>query len=253
MKDVIKIIFYIFPIVFFIGIGFSFYDLRFENKKLNEKIIYLENEIEVNSTIISSVSDDLFISVSNEMEDKKKIEEKISIIEESIDPKDFRWAKIKKVREAIKDVSSKKFAIEELTSIASAFVDYSEEYDVDISLALAVARQESNFVSTSVSSAGAQGIMQVLPSTAKDIKQIFDIKYYTPFKPSHNVRLGVAYLSRMLYLFDGNESFSIRAYNCGPTCVEKVESGKWIGYPQETIDYLDGVLKWKEQFKKRGL
>ena len=103
--------------------------------------------------------------------DKKTIQ--ISIIEESVDPKNFRWSKIKKVREAIKYHRFKD--IKGLTIYAGAVVDFSEEYDVPISLILAVTRTESAFNPKAVSHAGAKGLIRIDAQHLGGAGKLFDV------------------------------------------------------------------------------
>ena len=55
------------------------------------------------------------------------------------------------------------------------------------------------------------------------------------------------------FIFDGDISLAVRAYNCGPTCVEKVAGGEWDNYPSETQEYVVKVLEWKKHYEEMGL
>jgi soluble lytic murein transglycosylase-like protein len=178
---------------------------------------------------------------------------RIRVLEDSVDAQTIRWGKVKQVRDAIKKISTHNLHVSESTEIASAVVDYSEEYDVSASLILAVIRQESNFNNKAESHKAAQGLMQIMPSTAADIKLWLGTKYYNPWKSRHNIRFGTFYLARMLYQFDNNEQLAIAAYNAGPTTVERVRNGDWENYRQETIDYLNRIPQWKKQFETQGI
>lgn len=110
-------------------------------------------------------------------------------------------------------------------------------------LLLAVARQESNFSVGAQSHAGARGIMQLMPATAKGVaKQIKES--YSPARltsdPQYNVRLGRAYLGMMLDQFNGSYVLALGAYNAGPANV-----GRWIrayGDPRDTqVDVVDWI------------
>ena len=209
------------------------------SKELDERIIKLEGEL-------------------------KKKTEKISIIEESVDPKNFRWAKIKKVRAAvqqtIKDHKYKQhLSTQDLTTYASAVVDWSEQYDVSIPLILAMTRQESAFNALAVSHAGAQGIIQVMPSTAKEIAYELGVRNYNMLHVRDNIRFGTYYIMKMLNEFEGDVSLAVRAYNAGPTYVRKVIGGEYEDYPKETRHYVtaimgteqvDGFIKY---YQKMGL
>lgn len=109
-------------------------------------------------------------------------------------------------------------------------------------LILAVIRQESNFNSAAASGAGARGLMQLMPSTAKFVARKEKLKH-TPAKledPEHNVRLGAAYLEGLLERFDGSYPLAVAAYNAGPN-----RPARWLeeyGDPRRgDLDIIDWV------------
>lgn len=172
---------------------------------------------------------------------------KIAMIEESLDPKNTRWAKIKQVREAVRKTLeefkyTKHMTTLAMTTYASAVVDYSEQYDVPIPLVLAMTRRESAFDPKARSHANAMGLIQIIPSTAKEIAVDLGVRHYSMFKIRDNVRFGVYYIMKMLDEFDGDKSLAVRAYNCGPTYVYKVLAGEYRDYPTETREYVKKIL-----------
>src|SRR3990167_4162734 len=106
------------------------------------------------------------------------------------------------------------------------------QYGIRPELALAVAEQESGFNPEVTSPKGAMGVMQLMPGTAADmgVKNPFDIE--------QNIRGGLAYLAKMLEMFDGNEVLALAAYNAGPG---NVVGGRVPNNP-ETQKYVPSVL-----------
>jgi len=97
---------------------------------------------------------------------------------------------------------------------------YSSQYKLDDSLfTLAVIRQESNFVPDAVSYAGAQGLMQIMPSTGEGIAKQIGISNYNVnilLDPEINIRMGTFYLRQQLDNFGQNKFYCLGAYNGGP-------------------------------------
>jgi soluble lytic murein transglycosylase len=110
-------------------------------------------------------------------------------------------------------------------------------------LVLAMTRQESAFDVDAVSPAGARGLMQLMPTTAKEVAKQLALPYQ-PEKltrdPSYNLTLGRAYLDGLLESFGGSYVLSVAAYNAGPARVRG-----WIrefGDPRSPdIDVVDWV------------
>jgi soluble lytic murein transglycosylase-like protein len=90
----------------------------------------------------------------------------------------------------------------------------SEKYGVDADLVRAVIKMESGGNPKAVSSAGAQGLMQLMPSTA----EMLGVK--DPFDPEQNVDGGIRYLRDMLQRYGGNERLGLAAYHSGPSRVD---------------------------------
>ncbi len=131
-----------------------------------------------------------------------------------------------------------------------------KRYTIDKQWVYAVARQESAFAADVRSRAGAVGLMQLMPATAKQTARSINIKYRGSFQlkhPSYNVRLGSAYLAQMLKRFNNNRVHATAAYNAGPHRVKRwlKQRGQlpidiWIEtIPfDETRHYVQNVLSY---------
>ena len=107
------------------------------------------------------------------------------------------------------------------------------KYGLPAGLVTSVIRHESNFNPRAVSSAGARGLMQLMPATARElgVDDAFDIQ--------QNIDGGARYLKQMLAQFDGDVRKALAAYNAGPGTVRRY--GGVPPYP-ETRRYVRKVM-----------
>ena len=121
---------------------------------------------------------------------------------------------------------------------ANLFTSAAARYGVDPSLLAAVASQESGFNSQAVSPAGAQGLMQFMPSTAKGLG-------VNAFDPSSAIDGAARYLSSLTQQF-GSTPLALAAYNAGPGAVRQ-----YGGIPpySETQNYVRSVLSKAEAYR----
>jgi len=130
----------------------------------------------------------------------------------------------------------------------------------DWTMVHAITRQESQFAQNAISHAGARGLMQLMPATAREQAGKLSMTYMRANlidSPSYNIRLGDAYFARMLAYYDGAYPLAVAAYNAGPGNVNKWlrrngdprKSGKdWITWMEqipiyETKNYVQRVLE----------
>lgn len=120
-------------------------------------------------------------------------------------------------------------------SMDSIFEEASARYGVSVDLIKSVAKAESNFNTKAVSKAGAVGVMQLMPATARSLG-VTD-----PYDARQNIMGGTKYLKENLDRFGGNVSLALAAYNAGPNSVQK-----YGGIPpyKETQNYVKTVLSY---------
>lgn len=118
-----------------------------------------------------------------------------------------------------------------------------KKYKVDAALVRAVIHAESAFNSKALSKKGAQGLMQLMPGTAKDlgVTNAFDIQ--------QNIEGGVKYLAGLLKTFDGDIQLATAAYNAGPGAVKRFN-----GIPPyaETEVYVERVGILHQRYGQEG-
>jgi soluble lytic murein transglycosylase-like protein len=111
----------------------------------------------------------------------------------------------------------------------------SKRHGVSFSLLKALIKTESDFDPRAVSSAGARGLMQLMPENIKTLK----IK--NPFDPRENIMGGAQYLKHLINRFGGKLPLAIAAYNAGPGVVEQYRR---IPPFKETQDFVHEVMKY---------
>ena len=113
------------------------------------------------------------------------------------------------------------------------------KHGVDNTLVKAVIRAESDFDRNAISKKGAQGLMQLMPETAKDLA------VNDSFDPHENINAGVRYLKRQLNNFQNNVPLALAAYNAGENAVRRY--GRIPPY-KETRTFVDRVLRYWDEF-----
>jgi soluble lytic murein transglycosylase len=134
-------------------------------------------------------------------------------------------------------------------------VSFSRSNGLDPFLVAALIRQESEFQATAVSPAQAVGLMQLLPSTSKQLAQNTHSRYMSPkqlLTPATNLRLGTLMFRRLLDHYDGHVEYALAAYNAGGGRVEEWRSNlTYSDIPAfvesipftETRDYVQAVIR----------
>lgn len=142
------------------------------------------------------------------------------------------------------------------------FIANARSADIPVSWSLAVARQESAFMPDAKSPAGALGVMQLMPNTAKLTAAKMGISYRSKVQlidPRKNISLGTAYLGQMLRRFHNNRILASAAYNAGPARVDTWLQDRFPQYDvwietipfAETRQYVQNVLQFSVIFSYR--
>ncbi|NFN86274.1 lytic transglycosylase domain-containing protein [Clostridium sporogenes] len=125
-------------------------------------------------------------------------------------------------------------------TIDSAVEKASRKYGIDKELLMAVIKQESDFNPNCVSSAGAQGLMQLMPGTAREVGVT------NPFDIEQNIDGGAKYLKKMLDMHGNVKELALAAYNAGPGTLQwrDVKNVSDINkLPSETRNYVKNIMK----------
>lgn len=143
--------------------------------------------------------------------------------------KPYKFQKsINYIRRALVGFKRDKRTVQEVDAIVSGLC---RKHGVDKKLVMAVIDVESGFNAGAVSTAGAQGMMQIMPETGRDL----DLE--NPFDPKENIDAGIRYLKQLLDTFP-DRRLAVAAYNAGPNAVKK-----YGGIPPyaETQNYVQKV------------
>ena len=136
------------------------------------------------------------------------------------------------------------------------------EFSIDPGLLRALVRQESLFEANARSRAGALGLTQLLPSTARSVaRSVLRVRYRRAFlyDPGVNARIGAAYLRRLIDTFGGNPIYALAAYNGGPARMSGVLSANpglaedelFESHPAwESRDYVRRVMLYAESYRE---
>jgi soluble lytic murein transglycosylase-like protein len=126
-------------------------------------------------------------------------------------------------------------------SIDDAVNKASRKYGVDKDLIMAVIKQESSFDPKATSHAGAMGLMQLMPGTARSlgVSDAYDVQ--------QNVEGGTKYLKGLLDMYGNSKELALAAYNAGPGTLQNrgvKDVGGISRLPNETRNYVQKVMKY---------
>jgi len=176
---------------------------------------------------------DPFVAYLNEQADSP---EKMAALAEAFGEMNIHFASVRVAKAAVKTNLI-------LTRRGWPITKIDDSFGLEDAFPLAISRQESEFNVRAESPAGARGLMQLMPTTAKKLAADMNLNYSQNrlFDPSYNTTLGSAYLQEMLSKFDGSYILTIASYNAGPGRVNQ-----WVrrfGRPGEN---LEQTLRWIE-------
>ena len=125
------------------------------------------------------------------------------------------------------------------TRLTIAINHSSRRHNLHPALIRAVIKAESDFIPSAVSKAGAQGLMQLMPNTARTLQ------VDNPFNPEENIGGGTKYLRYLLNQYKGSLRLALAAYNAGESAVNRYQS---VPPYRETQRYVRKVLRYYRQY-----
>ena len=131
--------------------------------------------------------------------------------------------------------------------IENAVQLYSNKYGVDSNLVKAIIKTESNFDPNVVSSAGAKGLMQLMPENCRDLG------VEDPFNIEQNIEGGVKHIKEYIDRYNGDVEMALMAYNAGPgTMMNRgvISSEHLYKMPLETQNYVPKVLTYYDEYNR---
>lgn len=142
------------------------------------------------------------------------------------------------------------------------FAQYAQKQQLDPIMLMSLARQESAMDSQAQSPVGARGLMQIMPSTAKEVAKKHKLTYRNAddlYQIEKNVEIGSQYLGNLLQRYENNRIFAFAAYNAGPSRVEawrKTSQGQLDAYAfiesipfKETRGYIQNILMFETYYR----
>lgn len=150
---------------------------------------------------------------------------------------------------------TKPYSADESGTYDELIASAANQYNIDPFLIRSVVKSESNFDPKATSEAGAQGLMQIMPGTAKDLG------ITSPYDPVQNVMGGTQYLAQQLQRFKGDVAKAVAAYNAGPSNIRSAQNrygDQWLEnlheitgeHADETRSYVDKVQGFYKTFKQ---
>jgi len=148
---------------------------------------------------------------------------------------------------------NQKLSDAEVNRFSKYILTYSKQYDVDYKLVAAVIAQESKFKVNAKSHAGALGLMQIMPTTGKNIAQKLKLSNYSLTNPKDNIQIGVKFISILYSEYKGDINLMLAHYNGGYRQAELYKTFRYFEFMRlvfmqyETFSY---VKKVKSYYRK---
>lgn len=141
--------------------------------------------------------------------------------------------------------------IKRILTISPLVEKYAAHEGIDPDLINGIIWVESRFQNHLISTAGARGLMQIMPGTQKHLEKLLKLRPGDPFSPQHNIKLGTFYIRRLLESWDGDERLALASYNWGPANVKK-NSGNLIEIVESYVNSVQSARKRFSQARQSG-
>lgn len=148
---------------------------------------------------------------------------------------------------------NRNLSVADVDRFAGYILTYSKQYDMDYKLVAAIIAQESRFKVNAKSRVGALGLMQIMPTTGKNVAQKLKLSKYSLLNPKDNIQIGVKFLSMLRSEYKGDINLMLAHYNGGYRQAELYKAFRYFEFLRlitmqyETFNY---VKKVKTNYRK---
>ncbi len=206
-------------------------------------VIFLLGFLFISVSPPAHISEPLIVKTASEIRANR-----INTYKKAIEKKEDR-SQIKFIRKKVRKINPRVNEVK----IANSIITRSKKYNLSPFLIASIVRSESTFNKYALSSAGAVGLMQVLPTTANYIADMRGIDRHNLWDENSNIDIGLEYLDYLKTNFRYSDRHMLMAYNWGPASLNKYLNRKRKlnpGVLKYALKIINTAQKWESEYEK---